>query len=85
MSAFGVKRTPALCTQIAGAVQRCSQPKRDSSLGTFEHCTGFLVRQGDRIHERPLLGVKRTSAVALHMSAFGSEADIPSCTAHVRL
>ena len=54
----GVKRTPALCTQSAGAVQRCSQPKRDFSLGTFEHCTGFLVGQGDGIHERLLLGAK---------------------------
>ena len=31
------------------------------------------------------IGTKRTSLVALHMSAFGGKADMPFCTAHVRL
>jgi hypothetical protein len=35
--------------------------------------------------ERSAIGTKRTSACALHMSAFGGKADIPSCTANVRL
>jgi hypothetical protein len=30
------------------------------------------------------IGTKRTSLVALHMSAIGGKADIPSCTANVR-
>jgi hypothetical protein len=29
-------------------------------------------------------GTKRTSAGALHMSAFGGKADMPFCTANVR-
>jgi len=43
--------------------------KRDFSLGTFEHCTGFLVGQGDGIHERPLSGVKWTWLGRVAMSA----------------
>ena len=31
------------------------------------------------------IGTKRTSLVALHMSAFGGKADMPFCTAYVRL
>ena len=30
------------------------------------------------------IGTKRTSLVALHMSAFGGKADMPFCAAHVR-
>ena len=29
------------------------------------------------------IGTKQTCRVALHMSAFGGKADMPSCTAHV--
>ena len=31
------------------------------------------------------IGTKRTSIVALHMSAIGGKADMPFCTAYVRL
>ena len=30
------------------------------------------------------IGTKRTSLVALHMSAFGGKADMPFCAANVR-
>ena len=33
--------------------------------------------------EMSAIGTKRTSACALHMSAFGGKADMPFCTANV--
>ena len=41
-------------------------------------------RRGDRIKRRmSAIGTKRTSLVALHMSAFGGKADMTYCTANV--
>ena len=47
-----------------------------------------LIARADEVIDKcamSAIGTKRTFLVALHMSAFGGKADMPFCTANVRL
>jgi hypothetical protein len=56
-----------------------------SWLQTTNDCQSLSATEVKLVEPMSAIGTKRTSLVALHMSAFGGKADMRFCTANVRL